>query len=72
MFLASSALQFAISMVGVIIFLGLTAYDIPWIKEIYGESDSSVCRLHSLQFGCLRHTGQVTDWLSEYALSENA
>ncbi len=42
MFLASSALQFAISIVGVIIFVGLTAYDTQRIKEIYLESDSSV------------------------------
>jgi FtsH-binding integral membrane protein len=34
-FLQSSALQFAISMIGVIVFVGLTAYDTQRIKEIY-------------------------------------
>jgi FtsH-binding integral membrane protein len=42
MFLASSALQLAISVIGVIIFVGLTAYDTQRIKEIYLESDNSV------------------------------
>jgi uncharacterized protein len=40
-FLQSSALQFAISVIGVLIFTGLTAYDTQKIKEIYLESDSS-------------------------------
>jgi uncharacterized protein len=39
-FLASSALQLAISVVGVIVFVGLTAYDTQRIKEIYLNSDS--------------------------------
>jgi uncharacterized protein len=38
-FLQSSALQFAISMIGVVVFVGLTAYDTQRIKEIYLESD---------------------------------
>ena len=42
LFLASSALQLAISVIGVIVFVGLTAYDTQRIKEIYLESDSSV------------------------------
>ena len=40
-FLASSGLQFAISVIGVIVFVGLTAYDTQRIKEIYLESDST-------------------------------
>ena len=36
-FLASSALQFAISVLGVLIFTGLTAYDTQRIKEEYAE-----------------------------------
>jgi hypothetical protein len=36
-FLASSALQFAISVIGVIVFLGLTAYDTQRIKADYVE-----------------------------------
>jgi FtsH-binding integral membrane protein len=39
-FIGSSALQFAISIIGVIVFVGLTAYDTQRIKEMYLESDS--------------------------------
>lgn len=39
MFLASSALQLAISVIGVIIFVGLTAYDTQRIKAVYVEGD---------------------------------
>lgn len=42
LFLASSALQLTISVIGVIVFVGLTAYDTQRIKEIYLASDSSV------------------------------
>ena len=38
-FLASSALQLAISVIGVVVFVGLTAYDTQRIKDIYLESD---------------------------------
>jgi uncharacterized protein len=38
-FIESSALQFAISVIGVIVFTGLTAWDTQRIKEIYVESD---------------------------------
>ena len=38
-FLASTALQFAISVIGVIVFTGLTAWDTQRIKEVYLESD---------------------------------
>ena len=38
-FLQSSALQFAISAIGVLIFAGLTAYDTQKIKEMYFEGD---------------------------------
>ena len=38
-FLASSALQFAISVVGVLVFAGLTAYDTQRIKEMYFAGD---------------------------------
>jgi uncharacterized protein len=40
-FLASSALNFAISIVGVVIFAGLTAWDTQKIKEMYFEADGS-------------------------------
>ena len=40
-FLASSALEFAISVIGVLLFAGLTAYDTQTIKESYYEADGS-------------------------------
>jgi FtsH-binding integral membrane protein len=40
-FLASSALQFAISAIGVLIFAGLTAYDTQKIKEMYFDGDDA-------------------------------
>ena len=39
LFLASSALQFAISVIGVLVFSGLTAYDTQRIKEMYYVGD---------------------------------
>ena len=41
-FLQSSALQFAVSVLGVLIFAGLTAWDTQRIKEMYYADDSSV------------------------------
>lgn len=38
-FLASPGLQFAISVIGVLVFVGLTAYDTQSIKEMYWEGD---------------------------------
>ncbi len=40
-FLQSSALEFGISVLGVLIFVGLTAYDTQKIKELYEELDGS-------------------------------
>ena len=40
-FLASSALQFAISIIGVVVFVGLTAWDTQRIKEIYIEGEDA-------------------------------
>lgn len=40
-FVASTALQFAISAIGVLIFTGLTAYDTQKIKEMYYAGDDS-------------------------------
>jgi FtsH-binding integral membrane protein len=40
-FMQSSALQFAISAIGVLVFAGLTAYDTQRIKELYFEADNS-------------------------------
>jgi len=39
LFLASSALQFAISVIGVIVFIGLTAWDTQRLKEMYVAYD---------------------------------
>jgi uncharacterized protein len=41
LFMASSALSFAISAIGVLVFTGLTAYDTQKIKESYYEGDDS-------------------------------
>jgi len=41
LFVQSSALQFAISVIGVLIFTGLTAYDTQKIKEMYYAGDSA-------------------------------
>jgi hypothetical protein len=40
LFLASSVLQLAISVVGVLVFVGLTAYDTQRIRDIYLNSDN--------------------------------
>jgi FtsH-binding integral membrane protein len=40
LFVGSSALQFAISVIGVLVFTGLTAYDTQRIKESYAEGDA--------------------------------
>ena len=42
LFLASSALQFAISVIGVLVFVGLTAYDTQRIKEIYVAGEDAI------------------------------
>ncbi|WP_279481130.1 Bax inhibitor-1/YccA family protein [Aureimonas sp. SK2] len=41
-FLQSSALGFAISVIGVLVFAGLTAYDTQRIKEMYWEGDDTL------------------------------
>jgi uncharacterized protein len=41
-FIASSAIQFAISIIGVLVFVGLTAWDTQRIKEMYWEGDTAV------------------------------
>ena len=51
-FMASLALQFAISVIGVIVFVGLTAYDTQRIKNIHQESDNSVIAGKKGRHGC--------------------
>ncbi|ACS50401.1 MULTISPECIES: Bax inhibitor-1/YccA family protein [Bartonella] len=52
-FLGSSALQFAISVIGVLIFAGLTAYDTQSIKLMYYEGDESDTRGRKVIMGAL-------------------
>jgi uncharacterized protein len=54
MFIASSALQFAISVIGVVVFTGLTAYDTQSIKEMYYEGDGSEIASKKAIMGALR------------------
>ncbi|WP_298816683.1 Bax inhibitor-1/YccA family protein [uncultured Roseibium sp.] len=53
-FLASSALMFAVSVIGVLVFAGLTAYDTQQIKEMYYEGDSSEVATKKSVMGALR------------------
>ena len=54
MFLASSGLQLLISVVGVLIFAGLTAYDTQQIKLMYYEADSGEVATKKSIIGALR------------------
>ena len=53
-FLPSSALEFAISVIGVLVFVGLTAYDTQKIKEMYASSDSAAVMSKKAIMGALR------------------
>jgi len=53
-FLASSALPFAISVIGVIVFVGLTAYDTQQIKDMYFENDDGETAGKKAIMGALR------------------
>jgi hypothetical protein len=53
-FLVSSALQFAISVIGVLIFAGLTAYDTQQIKEMYSVNDDGTVAGRKAVMGALR------------------
>ena len=52
-FLASSALHFAISVIGVLVFVGLTAYDTQRIKNSYYEGDSTAVASKKAIMGAL-------------------
>ncbi|MCI5074937.1 Bax inhibitor-1/YccA family protein [Oricola sp.] len=54
LFLGSSALQFAISVIGVLVFAGLTAYDTQQIKEMYYEGDGEAVAGRKAIMGALR------------------
>jgi len=53
LFVGSSALQFAISIIGVLVFTGLTAYDTQGIKEQYAESFGQETNTKLAVFGAL-------------------
>ncbi|WP_425256244.1 Bax inhibitor-1/YccA family protein [Microbaculum marinisediminis] len=53
-FLASSALQFAVSVIGVLVFAGLTAYDTQQIKEMYSAQDDGTMAGRKAIMGALR------------------
>ncbi|MBU2326978.1 MAG: Bax inhibitor-1/YccA family protein [Alphaproteobacteria bacterium] len=53
MFLGSSALQFAISVIGVVVFVGLTAWDTQNIKEQYAENVDQESQQKLAVFGAL-------------------
>ena len=53
-FLVSSALDFAISVIGVLVFVGLTAYDTQSIKNMYSEADHAEIHGKKAIMGALR------------------
>ena len=53
-FIGSTALQFAISVIGVIVFTGLTAWDTQQIKEMYYEGDDYEMGAKKAIMGALR------------------
>jgi len=54
MFLASTMMAFVISVVGVLVFTGLTAYDTQWIKESYVASDDGTLAGRKAIYGALK------------------
>jgi len=54
LFLRSPGLQFAISVIGVVVFVGLTAWDTQRIKEMYWEGDDTVVAGKKAIMGALR------------------
>ena len=53
MFVGSDAMQFAISVIGVLIFAGLTAYDTQMIKEMYVEQEAADVRTKKSVMGAM-------------------
>ena len=54
MFIGSSGMQFIISLLGVLLFAGFTAYDTQKIKEMYYQGDSSEASGRKAIMGALR------------------
>ncbi|MBO0904948.1 Bax inhibitor-1/YccA family protein [Jiella sonneratiae] len=53
-FIGSGAVAFAVSVIGVLVFAGLTAYDTQQIKEMYYEGDGSAVMGRKAVMGALR------------------
>jgi hypothetical protein len=53
-FVGSAALQFAVSVIGVLVFTGLTAWDTQQIKEMYWQGDSTAVAGKKAIMGALR------------------
>jgi len=53
-FMASALLDFAISVIGVLVFVGLTAYDTQKIRNEYSEFDSGEVAIKKSVYGALR------------------
>ena len=53
-FMQSAAMEWVISVIGVLIFVGLTAYDTQKIKQSYNEADGSEIMTKKAVFGALR------------------
>jgi len=54
LFIGSTALQFAVSVIGVLVFAGLTAYDTQQIKEMYSANDDHTMSGRKAVMGALR------------------
>jgi len=54
LFIGSTALQFAVSVIGVLVFAGLTAYDTQQIKEMYSAQDDGTIAGKKAVMGALR------------------
>ncbi|HLY46500.1 MAG TPA: Bax inhibitor-1/YccA family protein [Stellaceae bacterium] len=54
MFIGSTAIQFAISVIGVLVFTGLTAWDTQQIKQMYAENYGSEIATKTAVMGALR------------------
>jgi FtsH-binding integral membrane protein len=54
LFIGSTALQFAVSVIGVLVFAGLTAYDTQQIKEMYYAGDDGTVVGRKAVMGALR------------------
>ena len=60
-FLKSSMMYFIISIIGVLVFVGLTAYDTQKIKNMYLASDSGELIGKKAVMGCLLYTSDAAD-----------